>query len=211
MESLRFIFDNLNINSMNADYALLIQTIRHWIAIHEDEEAVISTLFERKQIAANDFFLTAGDVCHSVGFVVEGLLRYYILDDGQEHTYDFSPEQHFTCNYESFLTKTPSVRFIQAIEHTSLLVISYDNLQRLYDRLQEGQKFGRLVAEELFVGMLQKLTSFYNETAEERYDTLLRSFPDLQERVPQYVIASYVGIKPQSLSRIRAQRAGKHY
>ncbi|MVM32078.1 cyclic nucleotide-binding domain-containing protein [Spirosoma sp. HMF4905] len=196
---------------MNADYVLLTQTIRHWIAVRQEEESIITSLFEPRHIPANDFFLQAGDVCRYVGFVTKGLLRYYILDDGIEHTYDFSPEQHFTCNYESFLTKTPSTRFIQAIEDTSLLIISYDNLQLLYDRLREGQKFGRLVAEELFVGMLQKLTSFYKETAEERYDTLLRSFPDLQERVPQYVIASYVGIKPQSLSRIRAQRAGKQY
>jgi CRP-like cAMP-binding protein len=196
---------------MNAEYTLLLQAIRHWVTIHPEEEIIVSDLFERKSIASNDYFLRADDVCHYIGFVVEGLLRYYVLDDGIEHTYDFSPERTFTCNYESFLTQTPSVRFIQALEDTTLLIISYENLQLLYDRLHEGQKFGRLVAEELFVGMLQKLTSFYQEAADERYDTFLRSFPDLQERIPQYVIASYVGIKPQSLSRIRAQRAGKQY
>ena len=196
---------------MSSDYTLLQQTIRHWIPVHPEEEAIISALFEPRHIPAERFFLQAGEICRYVGFITEGLLRYYILDDGNEHTYDFSPERTFTCNYESFLTHTPSYRFIQAIEDTTLLVISYDNLQLLYNRLHEGQKFGRLVAEELFVGMLQKLTSFYMETAEERYDTFLRSFPDLQERVPQYVVASYVGIKPQSLSRIRALRAGKHY
>ena len=81
----------------------------------------------------------------------------------------------------------------------------------LYNQLIEGQKFGRLVAESLFVSMLQKLTAFYTETAHERYDSFLKTYPHLQERLPQYVIASYVGIKPQSLSRIRAQRAGKQY
>ncbi|UFH56856.1 Crp/Fnr family transcriptional regulator [Spirosoma sp. KNUC1025] len=196
---------------MSADYTLLLQTIRQWVSVSEREEPILSDLFERRYVPANDFFLREGEVCRYVGFVVEGLLRYYVLDDGIEHTYDFSPERNFTCNYESFLTQTPSTRFIQAIEDTTLLIISYDNLQQLYARLGEGQKFGRLVAEELFVGMLQKLTSFYRETAEERYDTFMRSFPQLQERVPQYVIASYVGIKPQSLSRIRAQRAGKQY
>ena len=196
---------------MHKDYDLLLQTIRHWVTVYPEEETIIASLFEHQYVASNDFFLRADTVCHYVGFVVQGLLRYYILDDGIEHTYDFSPEQSFTCNYESFLTQTPSSRFIQAIENTTLLIISYDNLQRLYEQLTDGQKFGRLVAEELFVGMLQKLTSFYNETADERYDTFLRSFPHLQERVPQYVIASYVGIKPQSLSRIRAQRAGKQY
>lgn len=162
-------------------------------------------------MVANDFFLQAGSVCHYVGFVIQGLLRYYSLDDGIEYTYDFSLEQTFTCNYESFLIQTPSSRFIQAVEDTTLLVINYDNLQMLYNQLIEGQKFGRLVAESLFVSMLQKLTAFYTETAHERYDSFLKTYPHLQERLPQYVIASYVGIKPQSLSRIRAQRAGKQY
>lgn len=196
---------------MENDYALLAAAIRQWVTLRPDEEFVISNLFERRYVAANDFFLRADEVCRHVGFVVQGLLRYYTLDDGVEYTYDFSPERNFTCNYESFLTQTPSSRFIQAIDNTTLLVITYGNLQRLYEQLHEGQKFGRLVAEELFVGMLQKLTSFYTETADERYDTFLRNFPGLQERLPQYVIASYVGIKPQSLSRIRAQRAGKQY
>ncbi|GAB4028193.1 Crp/Fnr family transcriptional regulator [Spirosoma koreense] len=196
---------------MTTDHAPLLQAIRQWVTVSQSEEAIISGLFEPRLIRANDFFLQAGDVCRHVGFVVQGFLRYYILDDGSEHTYDFSAEQSFTCNYESFLTHTPSTRFIQAVEDTTLFVIHYENLQRLYERLHEGQKLGRLIAEQLFVMMLQKLTSFYTETAEERYETFLRTFPDLQERMPQYIVASYLGIKPQSLSRIRALRAGKPY
>lgn len=196
---------------MTTDYSTLLQAIRRIIALTTEEEAVVSSLFEPMVLPTDGYFLRAGDVCRYAGFVTQGLLRYYILDDGAEHTYDFSPEQTFVSNYESFLTQTPSTRFIQAIEPTTLLVINYNNLQRLYNSIGEGQKFGRLVAEQLFVGILQKLTSFYQETAEERYETFLRSFPTLQERIPQYVIASYVGIKPQSLSRIRAARAGKSY
>lgn len=193
------------------NYAALTHTIRQFVPLAAREEIFVETLFEPHTLQAGDSFLQAGEVCRYVGFVTRGLLRYFVLDDGEEHTYDFSTEHTFSCNYESFLTRTPSTRFIQALEDTALLRISYDNLQRLYQELEHGQQFGRLVAEQLFVSALQKLTSFYRETADQRYDNFLRLFPGLVERVPQYIVASYVGIKPQSLSRIRAQRAGKHY
>ncbi|GAB3889379.1 Crp/Fnr family transcriptional regulator [Spirosoma agri] len=196
---------------MTADKTLLMDAIRQFVPVADTDEVLIDQLFESYDLEPGDFFLQAGEVCRYVGFVKTGLLRYYVLDDGEEHTYDFSPDQTFACNYESFLPQTPSTRYIQAIEPTALWRISYDNLQQLYKTLQHGQQFGRLVAEQLFVITLQKLTSFYSETADERYDSFLRLFPELAERVPQYVVASYVGIKPQSLSRIRAQRAGKHY
>lgn len=189
----------------------LLPVIRHLIPLTSADETVVRTLFKPHTVAAGAYFLRAGEVCQHVGFISQGLLRYYVLDEGTEHTYDFSPEGTFTSNYESFLTQTPSARSIQAVESTSLWRISYRDLQQLYAQLEHGQQFGRLIAERLFVETLQKLTSFYRETAEQRYDHFLRLFPGLAERVPQYIIASYVGIKPASLSRIRAQRAGKHY
>ncbi len=196
---------------MITDKTLLLNAVRQFVPITASDQVTIDQLFETHVVAAGDYFLKAGEVCHYVGFINTGLVRYYVLDDGDEHTYDFSAEQTFVCNYESFLTQTPSTRYIQALEDIRLLRISYDNLQKLYETLQHGQQFGRLVAEQLFVATLQKLTSFYRETADERYDNFLHLFPGLANRVPQYVVASYVGIKPQSLSRIRAQRAGKHY
>jgi CRP-like cAMP-binding protein len=193
------------------DKAALIHAIGQVVPLTDHEERFVSGLFEPYTLRVGEFFLKVGEVCRHVGFVNQGLLRYYVLDDGEEHTYDFSPDNTFTCNYESFLNGSPSTRFIQAVEDTRLLRISYDNLQRLYEELTHGQKFGRLVAEQLFVSHLQKLTSFYRDTADQRYDHFLRLFPGLADRLPQYVVASYVGIKPQSLSRLRAQRAGKHY
>ena len=146
---------------MSNEHAQLLTTIRHFITLPSHEEQVIEALFEKHFIKAGGFFLQAGEVCRYAAFVTKGLLRYYVLDDGEEHTYDFSPEQTFACNYESFLTKTPSTRTIQAIEDTTLLRINYENLQHLYHSLEHGQEFGRLVAEQLFVDTLQKLTSFY--------------------------------------------------
>lgn len=189
----------------------LLAVIRQLIPLDHTDEATVTTLFKAHHIDAGAHFLQADEVCRYVGFVAQGLLRYYVLDNGTEHTYDFSAERSFVCDYESFLPQTPSARFIQALEPTQLWRISHHDLQQLYRQLEHGQQFGRLIAEQLFVDTLQKLTSFYRETAEQRYDRFLRLFPGLTERIPQYIVASYVGIKPQSLSRIRAQRAGKRY
>ena len=189
----------------------LLTVIRQLIPLDHAEEATVTALFKAHHLNAGAHFLQAGEVCQYVGFVVQGLLRYYVLDDGTEHTYDFSAERSFVCNYESFLPQTPSTRLIQALEPTQLWRISHHDLQQLYCQLEHGQQFGRLIAEQLFIDTLQKLTSFYRETAEQRYEHFLHLFPGLTERIPQYVVASYVGIKPQSLSRIRAQRAGKRY
>jgi CRP-like cAMP-binding protein len=97
----------------------------------------------------------------------------------------------------------PSNTSIQAIEDTTLQVISYPDLQRMYSEVSDGEKLGRLAIENVFLTSLDQLKSFYKDSPAERYQQFLRSYPDLAQRVPQYYIASYVGIKPQSLSRIR--------
>ena len=99
---------------------MLIQTIRHWIDVPVEEEGVITTLFEHQSIAANDFFLKSDSVCRFVGFIVQGLVRYYTLEDGLESTYDFSTPQKITCTYKSFLTQTHPSRYNQAAEDTTL-------------------------------------------------------------------------------------------
>jgi hypothetical protein len=97
---------------------------------------------------------------------------------------------------------------IQALEEAHLLTISYNNLQRLYREVREGERLGRLVAETGFMEMVHHLTSFYKDSPAERYARFVRTYPDLQQRIPQYYIASYVGVKPQSLSRIRSRVSG---
>ncbi len=183
----------------------LLAAIRHFIAVSPAEEDLVREWFVPETLAKGDFFLRPGEVSRKIGFVVRGVFHNFRSRDGQEHSYYFGREQEFIGDYESFLPAQPAVHAIQALEDAQILTISYDNLQRLYREFREGEKFGRLVAEQLFVDILRQLTSFYEETPEERYARFARTYPDLQQRIPQYYIASYVGVKPQSLSRIRAR------
>ncbi|HEY0271860.1 MAG TPA: Crp/Fnr family transcriptional regulator [Chitinophaga sp.] len=181
----------------------LLQAIRSLIRLSPAEADLVRELFVPQQLAAGEYFLQEGKVCRDIAFVEKGLLRYFVNNDGIEQTFYFSKENEFACSYPSFLPQAPSTRNIQALEDTQLYVVSYDNMQRFYREVREGERFGRLAIEQVFVGASIQMDSLYIDTPEQRYLQFLSSFPSLVQRLPQYYIASYVGVKPQSLSRIR--------
>ncbi|MFA6245444.1 MAG: Crp/Fnr family transcriptional regulator [Mucilaginibacter sp.] len=173
------------------------------IALSPEEIAIVTTLFKEKTFKKGEYFLEEGRICRQVGFVAKGLLRYYINHDGEEKIYDFSQENEFVCNYESFLPQAPSSKNIQALEDSIIFVISHADLQVFYATVRGGERFGRVAIEAVFVKLLQDISSLYMETPELRYERFLKNHADLQQRISQYHIASFVGVKPQSLSRIR--------
>lgn len=181
----------------------LLYTIQQIIPLSAAEEDIVTSLFKEKTYKKGEFVLADGQICKHAGFIARGLIRYYINHDGEEKTYEFGQENNFVCNYESFLPQTPSTKIIQALEDCEMLQISYTDLQLFYQSVQGAERFGRVVIEQVFVQLLQALSSLYTDTPENRYKRLLKEHPDLQQRVSQYHIASYVGVKPQSLSRIR--------
>jgi CRP-like cAMP-binding protein len=181
----------------------LIYSIQNVITLSPAEIDIVKSLFKEKRYKKGDLFLAEGQICKQVGFVAKGLLRYYINHDGEEKTYAFSQENDYVCNYESFLPQSPSLKIIQALEDCDVLVISYDDLEIFYASIREGERFGRIVIGAVFIQLLKDLSSFYTETPELRYERFIKSHADLQQRISQYHIASYVGVKPQSLSRIR--------
>jgi CRP-like cAMP-binding protein len=182
----------------------LINSISSFIHLSEEEKEWITQKFIPRKYRKNDYFLREGQVCREAGFIAEGLVRYVISkDNGEELTVDFNKELEYTCNYASFLDKSPSGTSIQCIEPATILVISYDDLQTFYTHLAEGQKFGRLMCEFLYVQAIKKVSSMYSSDPEQRYLQFLDAYAGLVPRLPQYYISSYVGVKPPSLSRIR--------
>jgi len=181
----------------------LLHSIQNLITLSPAERDIVTSLFKEKSYKKGDFFLAEGQICKQVGFVAKGLLRYYINHDGEEKTYAFSQENNYVCNYESFLPQSPSSKIIQALEDCEVLVISHADLQILYAGVREGERFGRMAIEAVFIQLLADISSFYIETPERRYERFRKNHPDLEQRISQYHIASYVGVKPQSLSRIR--------
>lgn len=181
----------------------LIRIVKQIAPIDSDEEKIFLNVFSPKVMKKGDFFLKEGEVNNKLGFVAEGLVRYFVYKDNEESTLEFSKEGEFIAEYQSFLTQTESIQCIQAIEDTTLLVTDFEGLQTIYNKIKNGNLIGRIVIEYRFGHLMRQLLSIYMHTAEERYLQFLKTFPDLVQRIPQYYIASYVGVKPESLSRIR--------
>lgn len=196
---------------LSSPLTALVETIRQIIPLHEKDTTLIHTLFRPLLLAKGDYFVQPGQVCPCVGFIQTGLMRYFVNQDGDEKIYSFGLENDFVCDYESFLSQRPCLRAIQAIEDSSIVVISFASLQRLFAELTHGERFGRVVIEQIFVKTIGQLVSLYTDSPEVRYQAFLDEYPTLSARITQYHIASYVGVKPQSLSRIRARWAGKDY
>ncbi|MCF3110416.1 Crp/Fnr family transcriptional regulator [Niabella sp. CC-SYL272] len=181
----------------------LFQAIRQLIPVSGREEQVISRLFTQRNYKKGSFFLQEGAICKYAGFISKGLMRFYINVDGVEKTYGFLQENQFISNYGSFVPRIPSAQAIQALEDSELYVITYTDLQQLYRELTHGERMGRIIIEQVFIQALADLNSFYTDDSETRYRKFITDHPDLQQRISQYHIASFVGVKPQSLSRIR--------
>jgi len=187
----------------------LINVISNFIRMTALEEEIVNELFTPLHLGLGEYFLEQGNICRYVGFIEKGLVRYFMNVDGSEMTIYFNKENEFVCNYQSFLPRIASNTSIQAVEESVLRVISFENLQRLYSGVKEGDKFGRIAIEYVFLSGMEQLKSFYTDSPTERYQQFLSSYPDLAQRIPQYYIASYLGIKPQSLSRIRKKLVAK--
>ncbi|MCL7987298.1 Crp/Fnr family transcriptional regulator [Sphingobacterium sp. lm-10] len=181
----------------------LIQTIKDQISISEEDILLIKSLFRKKELKKGEHLLSAGETCRYIVFIEQGLVRYYTNNDDAEPTYYFSKEGEFVCDYSSFLPQIPSTTNIQALEDTIVYRISKDGIQKFYDAVRNGERFGRKVIEQVFVNVLNQIISQYTDSPHNRYRKFLLDFPELVQRIPQYYIAAYVGVKPPSLSRIR--------
>lgn len=164
---------------------------------------IVESLFDTKTLAKGELFLQEGKICRDLGFINKGLVFYYVTNDGTEVVHNFAMENEFVCNYDSLINKTPSQKNIIALEPTELLCISYNKLLQLYKSISNGEKFGRLHMEDVYTDAIKHIISFYTDTPQHRYAEFVRTRKELLQRVPQYYVASYIGIKPQSLSRIR--------
>ncbi|MEI9918965.1 MAG: Crp/Fnr family transcriptional regulator [Bacteroidota bacterium] len=178
-------------------------SIQKVITLNPEEIDTVTSLFSERIYKKGDFFLEEGRTCKQVGFVARGLMWFYINQGGEEKIYDFSQENEFVCDYESFLPQIPSSKNIQALEDSIVFVISHADLQLFFARVRGGERFGRIAIEAVFVKLLRDISSLYSQTPELRYERFLKNHADLQQRISQYHIASFVGVKPQSLSRIR--------
>lgn len=156
-----------------------------------------------------DFLLQQGQICSFIGFVETGVLRSYIEKEGEDYISDFYFEGSFTTSYRSFLTREASVGGIQVLEDSVIYCLSKSNYDQLLQDSNEWYKLGKCIADTLFIKKCRKETSLLMDNALGRYKLLLQTYPHIEQHVSQYHIASYLGIKPESLSRLKSLNIGQ--
>jgi CRP-like cAMP-binding protein len=186
------------------------QVIRQMIKISEDElsnflnQAMIKT-FKRQEILSRPNI-----VPNEIYFINRGLVRVVITDnEGQEHTIHFALENQFIADYSNFIQKQPAIYSLQTMEDTQVVILPRTAIEWGYDKLTEGQKMGRLIAEYYFIYQDDRIKNLYIRTPKQRYDSITSVFPNIHNRVPQHMIASYLGITPIHLSRLKKEKTIK--
>jgi CRP-like cAMP-binding protein len=191
-------------------YELLYRKIHEIISISEEEFSFCKTLFLPKKLRKRQYLLQEGDVCKYTCFVEKGILRTYSVDDkGNEHILQFSLEGWWLSDLYSFLTGEPSLFNIEALEDCELLLITKSSWDLLLEKIPAFERYFRILIQNNLIVTQKRLMGTLSETAEQKYINLIQTFPDCLQRVPQHMIASYLGITRETLSRIRGQIAAR--
>jgi CRP-like cAMP-binding protein len=187
----------------------LINQIEKYIELSNDEKETVQNWFQEISIQKGETILLEGQICQYLYFVSKGIFRQYIDDGQKELTIHFNGENTFICDFNSFTAKKPSIKTIEALENGSLYRISYNDLDSFYKKITNGEKFGRLLLEEAFNHTVHHIYSLKRDRPECRYTEFTKQYKAFQQRIPQYHIASFLGVTPQSLSRIRKRIAAQ--
>lgn len=180
------------------------QVIRQMISISEVELTGFLNQAYTKNFKRQEIVSRPGIIPNDIFFINTGLIRVIVTDRGlTEHTIHFALENQFIADYSCFMQKKPSLYTLQAIEATEVVVLPRSAIEWGYNNLAEGQKMGRLIAEYYFIYQDDRIKNQYARTPKERYDNITEVFPNIHNRVPQHMIASYLGITPVHLSRLK--------
>jgi CRP-like cAMP-binding protein len=189
-------------------FEFLYKKVNETITVSEEEFEFAKTLFIPKKLRKRRFLLQDGDPCKYTTFVEKGLLRSYTIDEkGSEHILQFAMQGWWSGDLYSFLTGEPSEYNIEALEDSELLLITKESWDLLLDKVPAFERYFRILIQNNLIVTQRRLMGTFSTTAEERYHKLLHDFPDISQRVPQHMIASYIGITRETLSRIRNQIA----
>lgn len=192
-------------------FEVLFQKLEGKVGLSEEEKQLCKSFFTPKKLRKRQYILQEGDVCKYLVFVEKGMLRSYTIDDkGNEHIMQFAFEGWWISDQFSFLTGEPAIYTIDALEDCELLLLSRPAEEQLLEKIPKFEKYFRILLQNSLIATQRRLISSLSQTAEERYQQLIKSCTTIPQRVPQHMMASFLGITPETLSRIRKQLTAKH-
>ncbi|MCL5129424.1 Crp/Fnr family transcriptional regulator [Algibacter sp. L4_22] len=191
----------------------MYQSITNHINNHITPTALDIQLFNNVlneiSVEKGQFLLKPGTHVKHEYFVIKGCLKaYYIDDKGNKHIIQFAVENWWVGDFDAFHNQIPSILYIEAIEDSKLLSISYNNLQKIYDEAPIFERYFRILTTQAFIAQRKRILSTLEKNTQERYIEFCTSYSNIENRVPNYDIANYLGVSPENLSRVRKQIKG---
>ncbi|MBJ6369221.1 Crp/Fnr family transcriptional regulator [Snuella sedimenti] len=189
----------------------LLEYIRKHIDLSSQEESILASKVVLRKYLKGQYIVQQGDVCQYECFVLSGCTKtFYVDEEGQEHIVMFSIEDWWTSDMGSFITQTPADFNIQCLENTELVLFPYNEIESLYKEIPKLERFFRQIIERAFVTSQKRLVRSFSLSAKEQYLHFREQYPQIEQRIPQYMVASYLGITKEFLSKIKNQLIYKH-
>ncbi|MCO6460846.1 MAG: Crp/Fnr family transcriptional regulator [Saprospiraceae bacterium] len=187
-------------------YKLLLENFRKNVQLNEDEETLFESLVEERKVRRKHILLQEGQHNHHLYFVISGCLRAYSIDkNGFHHILQFAPADWWITDMYSYVTGEPSSLNIDALEETTFLSITKENQELAYREIPKLERHFRILMEKNLVTNRKRIIDRLSLTAMERFKTFCHTYPDLINKIPQKQVASYIGITPEFLSKVRSE------
>jgi len=192
------------------DYSTLLSNINRYVFLTKDEEDKITSIIKTSKVKKKQYIIRPGTVCTSRTYIVEGSFRVFYLDeDGKEHTVSIGVEDWWVTDFFSYINQTPAINYAEALEDSYIFQMRYEEIEHLCKEIHALSEYFRLTTEKAFAFSRRRAISNISMTAEQRYDEYLDRYPHIVHRVPQYVLASYLGMSQEFLSKIRRRKLSK--
>lgn len=188
------------------DIQPLLNYINNYVSLTNEEEAFLASKVSYRKYLKGQYILQQGDVCKYQCFVISGCTKTFHVDDsGQEHIVMFSIENWWTSDMGSFITQMPADYNIQCIDNTELIMFSFDVMGDLYAEIPKLERFFRLIIEKALVASQKRIVRSFSLSAKDRYLYFRNQYPKIEKLIPQYMVASYLGITKEFLSKIKSE------
>ncbi|GAA4931146.1 Crp/Fnr family transcriptional regulator [Mucilaginibacter defluvii] len=188
-------------------FAGLLKHISKYVSLTAEEELIVAEYFKPETVNKKQYLLSEGENCSTQYFVTKGCLRmFFIKENGSEHIVQFGIDNWWLADYMSMDTRQPSGFYIQAVEKSELLSLSVANQEKLLELVPKLERYFMRVMQKGFGAFQMRIRYLFDMTSEEQYNLFVDRFPGFVQRVPQYMLASYLGVTPEFLSKVRGKR-----